>query len=91
MHLLRQALLLHILHDSDDGEPVLISWLGLVFQSDALSEGITTRPESSRHAPADDCDTRSAGVVPAAKSCAAEQGFLITQKYSGLTAGLSTM
>ena len=73
MRLLRQTPLPHVIHHSDNREPVLIPGLRVVFEGKALSEGIATWPEGSRHTPTDDRDTRTGRVVLVPKSSAAQQ------------------
>src|SRR5205085_1175303 len=71
MRLLRQTLLDHVIDHSDHGEPIL--GLGAVFQGNALSDGVASRPAGSGHTPADDRDARSGRVVLVAESSAAQQ------------------
>src|SRR5579863_9347293 len=73
MCLPRQTRLPHVIHHPDNREPVLLPGFGMVFQGDALSEGVTTWPEGSRHTLADDRDTRCFRAVLVAKGSTAQQ------------------
>ena len=44
---LGEPLLLHIVHNADDGEP--ISGFGMIFHGNALPKRIAARPQATRH------------------------------------------
>src|SRR5882757_2662247 len=58
---LSQPLLLHIVHNTDDGEP--ISRFGLIFHGNAPPKRITARPQGLRHGLAYNHNPRRSCVV----------------------------